>query len=104
LLAIADRAENNTYERGEKRQTNAKRYWSRFARRPADTWETIRNNLVPYLEKMTPGLKNWYESLIADVSSKIPAGEYDNTPLNYLYLLGYDSQFTDLFKKKENEE
>ena len=63
LLAVADRVEYLTYEQGEKRETNAKRYMSVFSRRPAKTWKIIYENLIPYLNKMMPGQKIKYENI-----------------------------------------
>jgi CRISPR-associated protein Csd1 len=53
LLAIADAAEYATYDDNDKKSriTNAKRYWSMFAKRPSSTWLIIYDRLLPYLKK-----------------------------------------------------
>jgi len=104
LLAVADRVEYLTYEQGEKRETNAKRYMSVFSRRPAKTWKIIYENLIPYLNKMMPGQKIKYENIIDEIGSLFEDGDFNNEPLSELYLLGYYCQSEFMKNKNENKE
>ena len=104
LLALAERAEGSTYTAADGgRTTNAKRYWSAFTRKPASTWIIINDKLIPYLEKMKPGLKHWYEYQIAEVFSKFGDSDVADEPLNERYLHGYYCQLQDLYTKKNKE-
>ena len=109
LLAIADIAELREYDKTEtKRTTNAKKYWSVYAKRPSSTLELIRKRLNPYLEKKDIGLKEWCENLIADIVVEIEkTNGYNNKPLSEMYVLGYYCQRAELNtnnKKEKTEE
>lgn len=101
LLAIADWAEYLTYERGEKRETNAKRYMSFFSKRPAKTWEMIHEKLLPYLNKMPVGQRVKYENMIKEVSSLFTTVDFNNDSLSELYLLGFYCQLDYMKNKKD---
>lgn len=103
LLAIADKAESDTYE-GDTRTTNARRYWSAFASRPSQTWMVIEERLRPYMDKLDDGKRVHYERLIGEITSKMsPADFADNSRLNPLYLLGYHHYNAKLYEKKTNK-
>lgn len=106
LLAIADKAESDTYDEADKakRVTNARRYWANFAQRPYQTWQTIEERLRPYLDRS--GYRVQVEKLIQSVMGKFTPGAFaDNSRLDTMYLLGYH-HFTaymyDSHKKEEN--
>jgi len=102
LLAVADKAEFLTYEYGEKRETNAKRYMNAFSKRPAKTWKTIAERLVPYFNKMHVGQRLKYENMINEIGSSFADGAFSNEALSELYLLGYYCQSNFMKGKKEN--
>lgn len=88
LLAIADKAESDTYE-GEKRVTNARRLWSAFAARPYQTWQIIEERIEPYLEK-DQGKMVWYTKKLNEIMAKMSPEDFtDNSRLSPMYLLGF---------------
>lgn len=91
LLAIADKAEYDTYDKDEKnkRITNARRLWNAFSSRPYQTWKIIEERLEPYLEK-----ESWimvkYTRHLNEIMSKMSTEDFaDNSKLSPLYLIGY---------------
>ena len=106
LLAIADKAESVTYEKGEYRVTNARRYWNAFSQRPCQIWGIIEGRLEPYLEKKEWVMKK-YTRHFDFIMSKISTNDFsDNSKLTSLYLLGYHhyhSLLEDEFKHNEEE-
>ena len=85
------------------RGTNAERLQAAFSLHPAWTWHTIRDILSPYLQRMNRtayGLKEKLVSEMQEVASRIPVEEFNNSPLNELYLLGYDSQLREFYQGK----
>ena len=91
LLAIADKAESESYEQDDRnvRVTNARRYWSAFSQRPYQTWIMIEERLQPYFKKL--GKKQLkYNKWLNEIMDKFDKDEYtDNSRLEPLYLLGY---------------
>ncbi|AIQ62817.1 CRISPR-associated protein Cas8 [Paenibacillus stellifer] len=103
LLAIADVLERWALDNDEKRSTNAIRYMNAFSKHPARTWQTIQSCLQPHQARL--GAKSGYlSSLIDEVASRIPIGEFNNKPLSGKYLLGYYSQRHELYQKKDKEQ
>lgn len=89
LLAIADKAESDTYEKEEKRVTNARRLWSAFSTRPYQTWAIMEERLEPYLEKNRCIMVK-YTKHINEIMSKMSPEEFaDNTKLSPMYLIGF---------------
>lgn len=108
LLAIADKAEGESYSKEERNNTttNAKRYWAAFAQRPFKMWGIIRANLTPYLNKLGAGQIK-YLKRIDEIMNKMSSDEYtDDRKLDNLYLLGYSHYMTKMFNEdmKKNEE
>ncbi len=106
LLAIADKAERDTYETGEQRITNARRLWNAFSARPYHTWQIIEERLEPYLEK-EPWVMTKYTKHLNEIMAKMPLEDFaDNSKLSPMYLIGYHHYYTLLWSKKEekNEE
>lgn len=109
LLAILNRIEQVTYFKdGNSRETNAMKYWSAFARKPARTFSILRERLTPYISKLHEGQKNKYEILIEDVLGNLAEIDgYTNEQLRENYLLGYynqDAAFRTAVKEKEDDE
>jgi CRISPR-associated protein (Cas_Csd1). len=98
MLAVAERVERSTYEKGETRITNAERYMQAFSRSPFRTWNVIWKNLQPYLAKLKPASREYYKNLLSGEITGL--FEYkdrvSNEALDGKYLLGYDCQRTDL--------
>ena len=103
LLAVADAAESSTYESGEKRTTNAKRYFEAFSNRPCATWEIIRKRLCPYLEKhdkMNRSMysENYYSNLINTITDMFEHDDFaDNSKLDPIYLHAYSCQLKKIY-------
>lgn len=106
LLAIADKAESDSYEKDESgRITNARRYWNTFSARPYQTWKIIEERLRPYMDKLNPGTRIYYEKKINEITDKMTVAEFTkNTKLEPLYLLGYHHYTAYLYSKKNEEE
>ena len=106
LLAIADAAERATYDENDlkARVTNAKRYWSMFAKRPYITWGVIENNLRVYMNKLG-GKSIFYEKKINEIMCRFKQGDFaDPAPLTPNYLLGYHHFNAELYlNKQEND-
>lgn len=108
LLAIADAAEYATYDENDKKSriTNAKRYWSMFAKRPFTTWATIEKQVRVYMTKL--GVKSiHYEKMLNSVMGNFKLNEFsDDSPLTSAYLLGYHHYNAEIYNnsKKTEEE
>lgn len=106
LLAIADRLEEQVYfkEGIQGRETNARKFWSTYVRKPAKTWAVIYDKLLPYISRLSGGSKNYYSLLLEEILGKLEDTDaYNNEQLNENYLLGYYSQY-EAFRKKEDKE
>ena len=105
LLAIADKAESDTYEEADKksRVTNARRYWANFAQHPYQTWQNIEERLRPYIDKHEYRL--FIEKQIQEIMDKFTTQTFkDSSRLEPVYLLGYHNYKAYMYKKnKENE-
>jgi CRISPR-associated protein Csd1 len=113
LLAVANRVEYLTYEKDEKRQTNAKRYMQQFRNRPFTTWATIEDNLQPYFNKLkSNSQKIKYEKILNEIYDLFDKEEFKkDDPLDGMYLLGFHCQSSVFYNKNnvamnddENEE
>ena len=106
LLAIADAAEYATYDDNDKKSriTNAKRYWSMFAKRPATTWQRIYGQLTHYLNKLGASSIR-YTKMLNEVKSKLTIEDFvNNNPLSPAYLLGYHHYNAEIYNSKKTEE
>lgn len=105
LLAIADKAESDTYDKEdrENRITNARRYWSKFSQRPYQTWGIIEEHLRPYINQHP--YKAAIEKKIQEITEKFEPKEFsNNTRLEPLYLLGYHHFMAYMYKNRTQEE
>ncbi|SET81317.1 type I-C CRISPR-associated protein Cas8c/Csd1 [Enterocloster lavalensis] len=104
LLAVADRVEYRTYDKDDRRETNAQRYMAIFAQRPMHTWKVLEEKLQPYWVRLKPGERIVYKKLIEEINDKFTVESYEkDESLNGLYLLGFHSQALDLRQKPESE-
>ena len=91
LLAIADKAEYDTYGKDEKnkRITNARRLWNAYSMRPYQTWKTLYEKLDPYFKKKPQNIPK-YTKQINDIMAKMSPDTFkDNSKLSPLYLIGF---------------
>ena len=104
LLAVADRVEYRTYDKDDRRETNAQRYMAIFAQRPMHTWKVLEEKLQPYWVRLKPGERIVYKKLIEEINDKFTVESYEkDESLSGLYLLGFHSQALDLRQKPESE-
>lgn len=93
LLAVVDRIENQTFDRDDERQTNAKRYLNAFSQRPFRTWQIIEEKIQPYLSKLSPGSKIYFSKLLDEIFALFKDDDFsDDSKLDGRYLLGYHNQ------------
>ena len=122
LLAVLEHIEYRTYEKGNGRTANAIRLQSAYINHPMQTWQTLQESIVPYVQKLNKN--NSYESgkyldLIGEIVGLLhdtdeqgnETGnkfEYLNKKLEYSYLPGYYLQRMELrnrrWKDDENRE
>ncbi|SPF39512.1 CRISPR-associated protein, Csd1 family (fragment) [Candidatus Desulfosporosinus infrequens] len=101
LLAIAEKVERSTYEKGETRTTNAERYMQQFSRTPFRTWGIIRKSTQIYLMQLKPGSREFYKNLYGQIAGLFAEGDFEaKATLNGKYLLGYDCQRASLKSRK----
>ena len=104
LLAVLEKVEKGTYERDERRETNAIRLLSAYVNHPMQTWMTLEQLLNPYFQKLSPGSREYYKGTISEIIGKITnGGDALNKPLKEDYLLGYYLQRAELNKSKETD-
>lgn len=104
LLAVAEVAERSTYDKDEDRITNAMRFFNAFANRPAEGWLTIIKKLQPYLHKMTKKNRNFYLSLIREITDLMRREDSaDNTRLKPEFLHAYNCQLNELYTPKSEK-
>ena len=97
MLAVAERVERATYEKGETRITNAERYMQAFSRSPFRTWDIIWNNLQPYMKQLKPSTREYYKNLLGEITGLfVYEDRISNVLLDGKYLIGYDCQRTKL--------
>lgn len=105
ILACANQLEQYAgYVVGDstRRPTNALRMEVAFTQHPAKTTDLLCKKLEPYLERLIKANKSTYiNDLMLKLLDRIPIDEFNNAPLNELYLLGYASQRAEFFKKPD---
>lgn len=107
LLAVLEKIERDTYDKDEKRETNAIRMQSVFVHRPGYATRIIIDQLKnAYYPRLDVGRRSFYEKLIGEIMQIISATGEDeyNKPLEDTYVLGYYLQKNALYTKKTIEE
>lgn len=101
LLAIFEKIERITYDRGESREPNAIRLQSAYVNHPLQTWKILEDALKPYFQKMSPGSREYYRRLISDITMLFCENDQKvmNQSLSENYVLGYYLQRAELNKK-----
>ena len=107
LLAVLEKIERDTYDKEEKRETNAIRMQVIFVKRPAYASKIIIEQLKnSYYPRLGVDSRNYYDRLIGQIMEVI--SEFDdeqfNKPLGETYLLGYYLQKNEMYTKKERTE
>lgn len=106
LLAVYEKVERSTYERGETRDPNAVRLQSVYVNHPMQTLKILEQMVEPYFRKLSPGLREYYKSMISKIigTFKDEDAVKMNQGLEADYLLGYYLQRAELNKKKDGGE
>lgn len=104
LLATAEMLERSTLRGGGKeiRNTAAEKYFVRFQRYPVETWNTIRNQLQPYILKLNAEGKRFYVEQLDKIAAKLNFAE--KSKLEPTFLQGYSCQmmaYRGYFKKND---
>ncbi len=102
--AMFERDENGKVKEG--RTTNARRYWNAFSSRPAKTFQTIKQNMMPYEKKLNGFQLKKFEEWTEEIMVHLAGAGFDNKPLSEMYLPAYYLQTAYMkqeFKKKEQE-
>lgn len=104
LLALTDDIESYAiYKEGSARETNSKRYWSMFKRKPASTYELLREKIQSYLNKLHGGIANKYENEVSQIMEMLSErNSFNNNQLNEQYILGYYLQMDELKNNRKN--
>ncbi len=102
LLAVADVLEQRTFDSEKERETNAKRYWSVFVKKPAKTWAIITDKLRPYMNKNAEYI-SYYNKLFEEIHDKFNYEDFNDKELDAKYLLGYWCQRKAMNSKNEDE-
>lgn len=108
LLAVLEKAEQDTYEKDEKKRLpNAIRLQPMYVRRPQHTFSVVIEMLKQaYYPRLKSGARTRYEKLIGEILSVIsecPA-ENGSGALTDSYLMGYYLQKKELYTKQDKEE
>ena len=114
LLAVLEKAERDTYDKDEKRETNAIRLQPMFVRRPGTTAKTVLEQVKnAYYPRLSVKSRDFYEILIGQIMEQIsecieekcdaPKPEKYDSPLTETYLLGYYLQKNALYTKKQDD-
>lgn len=109
LLATAEMLERSALNMGggkeATRNTAAEKYFVRFQRYPVETWNTIRNQLNPYVLKLKSAGKIYYIERMEQLTAKLELKNRDK--LEPTFLQGYSCQIMEYrgyFKKTEQED
>ena len=104
LLATAEMLERSALRGGGKeiRNTAAEKYFVRFQRYPVETWNTIRNQLQPYILKLNAEGKRFYVEQLDKIAAELDFAE--KSKLEPTFLQGYSCQmmaYWGYFKKND---
>lgn len=103
LLAILECMEERAmFEKDENgktvkiRQTNAKRYWNAYSRRPAVTFKILYENLIPYRSKLSAYEEQYFEECFQKIMDCLSENRYNNHALTENYLPAYYMQMKEM--------
>lgn len=107
LLATAEMLEKYSLYKSngkETRNSAAEKYFTRFQRYPVQTWEIIRNQLQPYIMKLSATGKMFYIEQLDKLSARLDMS--DKSKLQPTFLQGYSSQivaYRDYLKQHKDD-
>ena len=105
LLAILEKVERETFDRGEQREANAIRLQSAYVNHPMQTWKILEGILTSYFKKIPRQKRDDYRDQIGNITALLPDmnDQMLNQELEETYLLGYYLQRAELNKKKDTQ-
>lgn len=105
LLAVLEKVERATYDKGESREPNAIRLQSAYVNHPLKTWMILEEVLRPYYQKLKPYWRDHYKNIIGEITGLLEEENQSvlNQGLKETYLLGYYLQRAELNKKKDDQ-
>lgn len=75
-----------------------------FTQHPAKTCALLEKQLSPYVARLIKnGQSTWVHSKMLDLLAEIPMEDFNDKPLDELYLLGYASQRQEFFTSRKNK-
>jgi CRISPR-associated protein Csd1 len=107
FLAVLEKAEQDTYEKDEKRETNAIRMQASFSQCPFHSgriiWDQVK---AVYFPQLPPWKRIEYDRLMGEIIEQLNCYSVNelNQPLKDTYLLGYYLQRNELYKSKKDKE
>lgn len=102
LLAVLEKVERATYDKGEVREPNAIRLQSAYVNHPLKTWMILEEVLRPYYQKLRPYLRDYYKNIVGEIAGLLEEDQAIlNQGLKETYLLGYYLQRAELNKRKD---
>lgn len=107
LLAVFEKAEADTYQKDEDRETNAIRMQAVFVRTPLHVAMNVEQQLEKaYFPRLSPGSRGFYKKLIGEIMEQIHefSEEEWNRPLGDSYLMGYYLQRNELYKSRKDND
>lgn len=103
LVAVADKMESDSFERGEVRQTNAKRYMTAMIGSPFKTWTYLEERVLPYtakIMKQNPQFYAKYEKELEEIHALFRMEDYTSRErLDAGFFMGFYCQKQEFYKK-----
>ena len=114
LLAVLERIEDATYtarKDGNKRVTNAQKFWTSYSNKPATFMQTLLTKTQYYEQTLLNSNYGLAQKLLKE-KDKIITGIHDNylnskelnQPLDYHFIFGYYAEKNYIFTKHESED
>lgn len=94
MRAMFEKDENGKLK--EQRTTNAKRYWNAYSMRPAATFRTLKENLMPYMKKLNSYELKCFEDWTQEIMASLADVGFDNHALSEWYLPAYYLQMQNM--------
>lgn len=113
IYELIEKSRNNSKGRAKdelKRITNAERYWTAYANRPASLMRNLEDKIYPYSEYLKINeaglwskLEKEREEIIALLTSSLETTDF-NKPLDYRFIFGYYAEKKYFYTPKDESE
>ena len=101
LLAVMELIETTATQDDKHKETNVKKYFSKFFAHPMKTYEIIYQKIIPYEKKLK---SNYLLKLRQEIINNIDPNAFCNIKkLDGRALCGYDAQISEYYMKKNKE-